>query len=355
MPVAANLVKCVKIRRMKKTVVKILSEKTCYVNYYALRQCPGGIPEWKNARLEFDPAARDYDWLAVYHDLRATETLSCPRAQTVLITHEPPVIKTYGKDFCAQFGHVFTCHRENDLPHSRRTAMQPGSMWIYGADFYETAPPEKFSYDNMKSRPPPQKTKMLSTVCSDKKQKHTLHFRRWGFTQQLKTRIPEIEIFGHGVRVINQKADALDDYRYHLAVENDICPHYWTEKLSDAFLGFCLPFYIGAPNAADYFPPESFIPIDIGDIDGAEKIIKTAIANNEYEKRLPHILEARRRVLEEHNLYAMLAREIPKLPRGAGDIGEKIIPRRALLRKNPLISIRYLCEKAKTRMRNKFN
>lgn len=233
--------------------------------------------------------------------------------------------------------------------------MQPGSMWIYGADFYETAPPGKFTYNNMKSRTPPQKTKTISTVCSDKKQKHTLHFRRRTFTQELKKRIPEMEVFGHGVRQTNQKADALDNYRYHLAVENDICPHYWTEKLADAFLGFWLSFYCGAPNAADYFPPESFIPVDIGDISGAEKTIKRAINNNEYEKRLPHILEARRRVLDEHNLYPMLVREIPKLPARRGKPGGIIYPCHALLKRNPLTAVRYFCEKAAGRGRNKFN
>lgn len=44
-----------------KTVIKVLASKTNYVNYFALRQCPGGVPEWENARLELDPAARDYD------------------------------------------------------------------------------------------------------------------------------------------------------------------------------------------------------------------------------------------------------------------------------------------------------
>ena len=86
------------------------------------------------------------------------------------------------------------------------------------------------------------------------------------------------------LNLIEQKADALDPYRYHLAVENYIGPHYWTEKLADAFLGYTLPFYCGAPNAADYFPEESFIPIDINNFDGALETIRRAIADKEYEK-----------------------------------------------------------------------
>lgn len=339
----------------RKPVIKLLSSKVTYVNHYALRQCPGGIPEWESARLELDPAARDYDWLVVYHDLPAPETVACPADQTILITHEPPAVKTYGADYGGQFGYVMTCHREADLPHPRHIPMHPGSMWFYGAEFYGAAPAGKFSYDSMHSQPPPEKSKMLSTVCSSKQQKHTLHHRRWMFTQELKKRLPELEIFGHGVREISQKADAVDDYRYHLTIENDHCPHYWTEKLADAFLGFCLPLYSGAPNTADYFPPESYIPIDLADAGGAERIIKDAIANNEYEKRLPHILEARRRILEEHNLYAMLAREIPKLPRSDSEGGHTIYPRHTLLKRSPRIALRYVREKVRGRKRNKFN
>lgn len=96
------------------------------------------------------------------------------------------------------------------------------------------------------------------------------------------------------------------------AIENYVGPHHWTEKLADAFLGLTLPFYCGCSNAADYFPPESFIPIDMKDPVGAANIIRQAIANREYEKRLPAIIEARRRVMFEHNLFAVVSREIEK-------------------------------------------
>ena len=54
------------------------------------------------------------------------------------------------------------------------------------------------------------------------------------------------------------------------------------EKLSDAFLGATLLFYFGCPNAGDYFPEESFIPIDINDVEGASGTIKRAICEKEY-------------------------------------------------------------------------
>ena len=85
-------------------------------------------------------------------------------------------------------------------------------------------------------------------------------------------------------------------FRYHIAIENHIAPHHWTEKLADVFLGHSLPFYHGCPNAADYFPADSFIPIDIHQPERVLEIIRQAIDRGEYERRLPAIVESRRRV-----------------------------------------------------------
>ena len=109
---------------------------------------------------------------------------------------------------------------------------------------------------------------------------------------------------------MNDKAEALDSYQFHIAVENHVYDHHITEKLPDAFLGYTLPFYHGAPNTEEYFPKESFIPIDINDYKRSREIIRFHLENNEYEDRLPFIIEARRRVLEEQNLFGIIASKI---------------------------------------------
>ena len=121
------------------------------------------------------------------------------------------------------------------------------------------------------------------------------------------------------------------------------------------FLGAALPSYCGCPDAAEYFPAESFIPIDIEDVEGAAAIIQQAIRNNEYEKRLSRILEARRRVLEEYNIFAVLSRAIeqrhdadaPRLP------PTRILSRRRLRVLNPQIAVGQLFEKLRSRLRQR--
>lgn len=325
-----------------------------------MRQFPGNSLCWGNCTFSFDPDLQEYDWLVVYDDLPPLqgerfsvreERLACPRRNTLLVTTEPSTIKVYGNRYTAQFGQVLTSQEDFALPHENRIFSQPALNWFYGIGKDYEIP-----YDNLAAMQP-NKSKTISTVCSSKQQKHTLHNRRYQFTQELKELIPELDIFGHGVRDMDDKAVALDDYRYHIAIENFIGAHHWTEKLSDAFLGFTLPFYCGCTNVEDYFPKESFIYIDVFDAEKSARIIKQAIENNEYEKRLPFILEARRRVLEEYNLFAVLDTLIGRHHQAASDTDHNgtILARKAINKKSLTATLSYLFQKYRIRWMHRNN
>jgi len=323
-----------------------------------LRRFPAGVPEWGRCRFIFDTAAREYDWLVVYDDLPprsgerfslGEEPLACPRAHTLVVTSEPSSIKLYGTGYLRQFGHVLTSQEPSVIHHPGAIFAQPALLWFYGRGH------EHGAYDHMVASPPNEKTALISTVCSSKRQTHTLHSRRYDFVQELRGLIPELDVFGHGVRPIADKAEALDRYRYHIAIENHVCQHHWTEKLSDSFLGLCLPFYHGCPNAADYFPEESFIPIDINDTERAARQIKEAIATDAYARRLPAIKEARRLVLERYGLFATVSRLVTDLNKATTNTptatGEAILSRRAWRKRHPLDAIAYAWEKTRIRLR----
>ena len=212
------------------------------------------------------------------------------------------------------------------------------------------------SWDQMATALPPEKTKSVSTVCSQRTNNITLHSARVDFTWRLKEDLPELDIFGHGVMPMNDKAEALDPYRYHIAVENHVYDHHLTEKLPDAFLGYTLPFYHGAPNSADYFPKESFIPIDINDYERSRDIIQSHLANDEYLDRLPYIIEARRRVLEEQNLFGIISSKISEQDEkiSALTMGKVIRNRSTMRIKNPIAGIRSLIEKAVIKTYHRF-
>ncbi len=314
------------------------------------RQLPGDTCGWGNCRFIFDVDAREYDWLAIYHDLSrrpwsfSEERLFCPPEKTVLITAEPSSITVYGTDYLRQFGMIITSQEPWAISHPNPIFTQPGLIWFYGFPF---SGGRIRTYDDLKAAAPPEKEHTISTVCSERKGRFTLHYRRFEFTQKLKAALPELDIFGHGINPMSDKAVAVDPYRYHIAIENHVYPHHLTEKMPDSFLGYALPFYHGCPNATDYFPAESFIPIDIADFSKSLDIIRSTIANNEYRDRLPYLIEARRRVLDELNLFAVLNREISLHDKkNLSSRNNGVIMNRQTIRiKKPLAGLRSLAEK----------
>jgi hypothetical protein len=289
--------------------VKFLTKhKERDVTHIWRRFFPRQNPTWDACQFIFDREERNYDWLVVYDDLPAVhgerhtlweERLACPRQNTLLMTVEPANIKVYGTGFLEQFGWVLTSQEPWVINHPGVIRSQTGMVWFYPGN-----------YDEIAAHVPEHKTANISTVCSSKQQKHTLHKRRYEFTQQLKRAIPELEIFGHGVRYVEKKNDALDPFRCHLTVENHFSMHHWTEKLADTFLGLCLPLYHGCPNVTDYFPAESTVPVNIHQFDESLARIQQVLRDREYEKRLSAIREARRLVIERYATFPQLARLI---------------------------------------------
>lgn len=131
------------------------------------------------------------------------------------------------------------------------------------------------------------------------------HRTRLKFLNQLKNRI-DFDLFGRGFSPIDDKWDALAPYRYSIAFENTIAPHYFTEKLMDCFVSHTMPIYFGAPNIANYFPEKAIVVIDPSDPDVFKKI-KDVVASNLWLERMPYILEAKQLVLNKYNVFAQLA------------------------------------------------
>ena len=297
--------------------------------------------------FELNPKSRDYDWLVVYDDLAplknerfamSQEELACPAQNTMLLTYEPSSIKLYGKDYTHQFGVVMTSHEEHILKHPNRFFMPPVGFWYYGdADDCTNTPTIKH--------------KDLSIFMSAKADKHTMHALRYNFLCDIRDHFGDrADIFGKGERFLEKKCEGLDHYRYTLALENHLSPHHWTEKLSDAFIGYTMPLYAGCSNVSDYFPEDSFIQLDMRDSKAAIDIIEKTIADNRYEDCLPAIIEARRRVLDDYNLPNYIAGAIKKntssyVPQNKGHI----LSRRLKRVQNPANMLRYGWEKVQNR------
>lgn len=252
------------------------------------RQAPGGRAIWKDARFEINAESGECDAWVVHDGLMRPAHATCPADMVFLLTGEPPDIKSYSPGWIAPFARILTCHA--DLRHPRVTLAQTGLPWLVGR-----------SYDELSAAGLPAKSAGLSVICSDKALT-VGHRRRLDFVGRLAKQVP-LDRFGRGFRPLPDKWEGLAPYRYSVAVENSRHPHYWTEKIADCFLAGTVPIYWGAPNIADYFPREAMIVLDSLDPEEAARVIRSEATPEGYARRLPALREAKRRVLEDYNLF----------------------------------------------------
>jgi hypothetical protein len=149
-----------------------------------------------------------------------------------------------------------------------------------------------------------------------------------------------VDVFGRGVRPIDDKQGAIADYKYHIALENNVIDHFWTEKLADAYLGDAFPIFSGCNNLDAYFDERSFRRIDIDDPDRAIDAIEAILDSTLWEDNREFIRESRRRVMREYNVFAV----VDKIVRSADAraLGAKTIAPTALrpVRANRLKKLR---------------
>ena len=299
-------------------------------------------------RYTFDIDARDYDYLVVYEDLpypagstrsERVERLACAPANTLFVTTEPTSIKIYGRHYLRQFGHVLSHQPREVINHPGQIVRTPPLRPYYGRPLgdggryltYEELAQAPFARTGVKKYPE------VSTVCSDKTMTPALK-ARYDFVMAMRE-AGELDVFGRGIRPIDEKSEAMDAYSYHIAIENHVAPGHWTEKISDCFLAECLPFYHGDPEIAEAFPAEAVIPIDIADYGASAETIAKTMRDQVYPVRLPAIREAKRRVLEDHNLLkvcAEIARETYQTGQASGDV----MGRHAFRKAHPLLAAR---------------
>ncbi|MDA2909711.1 glycosyltransferase family 10 [Nitrospiraceae bacterium AH_259_D15_M11_P09] len=279
---------------------------TCFPEWPLERQTPGKSGKWGECIYLINKPVPECDWWVVYEDLISPETAACPAGHTMLITAEPPSLKKYDPAFLNQFGMVITCHP--NLDHPNVILMQQALPWHIGRRTKGHANLGfGLEYDQLRSLPPPPKTKCMSVICSGKAVTKG-HRARLAFIQRLVEHFKEqLDAFGRGVKDIEDKWIALADYRYHIVLENSSVRHYWTEKLADAFLGWTYPIYFGCPNLGDYFPAEAFLSIDIEDPHTSIQKIEQTVARQTYERKQHQISQSRSLVLDRYNLFAILA------------------------------------------------
>lgn len=286
------------------------------------RQTPRQQGTWGNYTFILDQEKKDCDYWVVFEGLPKGETAYCPRENTILITAEPPTLKQYRPEFLRQFALVITCRA--DLKHPRTIIDQPGLPWHVGRRQKNHVNLSwSKDYDELSATAHYEKKKELSVISSTKTFSDG-HRLRLAFVNTLQNHFGDrIDVFGRGIREIEDKWDALAPYKYHIAIENCAVNDYWTEKISDPFLAGCHPIYAGCPNIEKYFSPKAFTKIDLLQPQKAIGIIEDCLESKRYEQSLKEIQESRDAVLNRYNIFPMIVSHIDNLARPGHGAGKR--------------------------------
>lgn len=276
------------------------------------RQTPHQQGVWDDYTFILDQNTKGCDYWVVFEGLSKSESAYCPRENTILITAEPPTLKQYRPEFLKQFALVITCR--TDLNHPRTIIDQPGLPWHVGRRQKNHVNLSwSKDYDELSTITHYDKIKELSVISSTKAFSDG-HRLRLDFVNTLQNHFGDrIDVFGRGIREIEDKWDALAPYKYHIAIENCAVNDYWTEKISDPFLAGCHPIYAGCPNIEKYFTPNALTRIDLLQPEKAIAIIEDCLENKRYEYSLKEIQESRDAVLNRYNIFPMIASHLDRL------------------------------------------
>lgn len=262
------------------------------------------------------------DWLVETLDVKRSVVTVVPRERRILVATEPVV--DLPADYVNQFGIILA-----PQPIAGFTGaffQGHGALPLrFGRDVSRPGFPSVYSFEALSTMRPPAKRNAVAAVVSTK----TIlpgHRRRLRFLRALKSVLGDrLDLYGDGLEKIPVKAEAILPYKYHLVLENTVMPSYWTEKLADAFVGFALPVVSGPPDLTRWFPAESFVPIDLGDIGAAVATVTRVMDDDLYEQQVAAIAQARGRVLRDERLCPVVARVIAAHPDRSPRLSEPVM------------------------------
>ena len=264
-----------------------------------MRQTPDQRGIWDNIQFTVAPVEECDYVVMLNNNMKCESIVKCP-SKNIWALMQEPYVKGF-TDWMVEGHNYFYKVYTNHIPfkNSKYIVSHPAVPWHVNR-----------SFDQLSVMDIPNKSKTISWIVGNARDLPG-HYQRLSFLKFIQDKSPvDIDLFGRAVRVIDDKWDGLVSYKYSLVIENSCSTDYWTEKLADCFLTWTIPFYYGCTNLEEYFPQESFIRVNINEPDTAMDQIKSAIKNNEWEKRLPALKKAREQVLNQYQMFPHLVKQI---------------------------------------------
>ena len=94
---------------MKKIIVKLSFE---WDKRQVETQTPNNSTEWSKCKFHINKKIKKCDYWVVYGTAKKSETVICPKENTLLISNEPPCFLCK-KSFTDQFANIISCHENS--------------------------------------------------------------------------------------------------------------------------------------------------------------------------------------------------------------------------------------------------
>lgn len=272
----------------------IKNYKDSYRDYSPARSMRWGDVEFTEEKV------KECDFAVVLNTPKKNVKVKCSPDNVMAIMQEPyhHGDTDWMNDQLEKYHYVLSNHTPNPKPQRTQIIPSHGALHWYVCK----------TYDELKAITQPMaKGRVISCIASNLT-RWPGHKKRVAFIDYLKEHNElGIDFYGKGTQFIEDKWDGVAPYKYSIVIENNDIDDYWTEKISDVYLGYALPFYFGCTNIDHYFPEDSYIWIDINDPQKALQTMREAIENNEWEKRIEAIKQARELLLDKYNLFPFVA------------------------------------------------
>ncbi|WP_321438069.1 glycosyltransferase family 10 domain-containing protein [uncultured Bacteroides sp.] len=245
-----------------------------------------------------------WDLVIVYEGINVNKVVKHKKGGLLFISGEPPMSSVYTKNFLDQFDCLLTAHPK--LKHKKNIQSQQALPWHFGKNFNDSS--YNYNLRELKEMKIGPKTKNISVITSSKTMMPG-HNKRIKFLEELKNNFPgQIDFYGKGINPVNDKADAILPYRFHLCIENSEIPNYWTEKLADPILGLSIPIYIGCTNISDYFPTNSFYHFSLERKNEIFDLIEKILYEPEqyYSSKIELLKQDRTLILDKYNIFPVI-------------------------------------------------
>lgn len=143
------------------------------------------------------------------------------------------------------------------------------------------------------------------------------HAKRVNFVRYMeKENQNKIDIYGHknyhefknykGPLKSDKKENHYINYKYCLAVENNMEHNYATEKIWESILCECLTFYWGCPNLEEHIDSQAFVRLNFENFSESMKIINKAIKEDWWSQRIDAIRKEKEKIINKIGFFPNL-------------------------------------------------